>query len=59
MLRSFVPSYLRMSPLPEVYVDADQQIQVKYPDPVKKAGDEQFADEDEADPNQRAGAKLQ
>ena len=49
----------RMSPLPEVYLDADQAIQAKYPDPIKKPGDEEFAEETEEDPNKRAGDKLQ
>lgn len=37
----------RMSPLPEVYLDADKQVQVKYPDPIKNIGDEQFEENDE------------
>ncbi|GMI42174.1 hypothetical protein TeGR_g1769 [Tetraparma gracilis] len=50
----------RMSPEPEVYIDKNKEIQVKYPEPVKKPGDEQFVKEEEeddadADPNRRAG----
>ena len=37
----------RMSPAPIVEYDADKQLQVKYPDPVKKPGDEQFVEQEE------------
>ncbi|GMI41694.1 hypothetical protein TeGR_g4350 [Tetraparma gracilis] len=50
----------RMSPVPEVYIDKHKEIQVKYPEPVKNVGDEQFVKEEEeddadADPNRSAG----
>ncbi len=55
----------RMNPYPQVIVDKDGELQVRYPDPIKKAGDEHWAaleakedeDDENDDPNtRRAGA---
>jgi len=38
---------LRMNPDPEVYIDADKQIQVRYAEIIHKPGDEMFTKQDE------------
>jgi len=37
----------RINPMPEVYIDKDNQLQTKIPDPIKKPGDEQYIKEQE------------
>jgi hypothetical protein len=37
----------RMNPRPEVYIDKNNEIQTKVPDPIKKPGDEQFLKDEE------------
>ena len=50
----------RMNPEPEVYITKDKEIMIRYPELIKKMGDEQFLVEEEEegtsnDPNRRAG----
>ena len=52
---------LRMNPDPEVYIDANREVQIRYPDKIHLPGDDAFLkkeedDEEDANPNKRAGA---
>ena len=49
----------RMQPLAEVYLDADNQVQIKYPDPIKKMGDEQFEEKDDDEEDGNKGSRAQ
>mmetsp|Transcript_23322 Transcript_23322/g.43830 ORF Transcript_23322/g.43830 Transcript_23322/m.43830 type:complete len:296 (-) Transcript_23322:56-943(-) len=49
----------RMQPLAEVYLDADNQVQIKYPDPIKKMGDEQFQENDDDEEDGNKGSRAQ